>query len=158
VSIEIWEMLTRLTTDILLTTVVIIGFAVLNTDIIADIKMAVPFVPVATVLFAIALFLRLFYGGHRVGTRAFNAVLWILFTANMINVVGFSLVMEAPSSEYLSVHPSPFWTFVKTHLRSNANLELTQTVFLICFPLLMLVFLWGFGLAMRQLRTTGEAT
>jgi len=137
--------------DILLTTVVIIGFAVMNPDIMADIKMAVPFVPVATVLFAIALFLRLFRGGHRIGTRSFNSALWILFGANMINVIGFSLVMEAPSSEYLDIHPSAFWTFVKTNLRSNSNLELTQITFAICFPILMAVFLWGFAAGVKRL-------
>ncbi len=156
VSIENWEMLTRLTTDIILTIVVIIGLAVLNPDIMADIKMAVPFVPVATILFTVALFLRLFYGGHQLGSKAFHSSLWILFTANVINLIGFSLVMEAPSSEYLDVHPSAFWSFIKSNLRSNSNLELTQLTFTICFPILIVVFLWGFSAGLKRLRDSGD--
>ena len=157
VSLEVWDLVTRVAADLSLTVVVIVGFSVLNPDIMADIKMAVPFVPVATILFAVALFLRLFHGGHEVGSDSFRAALWLLFTADVINVIGFSLVMEAPSGEYLAVHPSPFWTFVKTQLRSNANLELTQIVFAVCFPLLMIVFLWGFASGMQRLRKGGAA-
>ena len=43
-----------------------------------------------------------------------------MFAANLINIIGFSIVMDAPSSEYLALHPSPFWAFVKTHLRFSA--------------------------------------
>jgi hypothetical protein len=70
-----------------------------------------------------------------------------------VNIIGFSIVMEAPSGEYLSHHPSPFWTFIKTHLRSNADphgLELAQVTFYVCFPLLLLVLAWGFWSAWRQ--------
>ena len=160
VSIEIWEVFTTLITDFFLVVVVIVGFLVLNPDIMADIKIALPFVPVATVLFAIALVLRLFRDGHRVGSKNFIPALWFMFAANMINVIGFSLVMEAPSGEYLAIHPSPFWTFVKTHLRSNAaphGLELAQITFYICFPILIAVFLWGFASAISGMkRRTGE--
>lgn len=157
VSVEIWDVVTRVVSDLLLAVVVAMGLLVLNPDIMADIKIAIPFVPVATILFALALVIRLLRGGHVVGSPAFVRSVWLLFAANVINVVGFSLVMEAPSGEYLAVHPSAFWTFVKTQLRSNANLELTQTVFFICFPVLMLVLLWGFWLAMKQMGDAGKA-
>lgn len=157
VSVEIWDVATRVAVDLTLTVVVLVGFMVLNPDIMADIKMAIPFVPVATVLFAVALILRLFRGGHEVGATAFMQSVWFLLAANAINLAGFSLVMEAPSSEYLAGHPSAFWTFVKTQLRSNANLELSQTVFLVCFPILMVVFLWGFTQAITQLRRREDA-
>jgi len=155
VSIEVWNVFTTLLADIFLVIVVMVGFLVLNPDIMADIKIAVPFVPVATVLFAIALVLRLFRGGHRAGSKSFVTALWLMFAANLINIIGFSLVMEAPSGEYLAIHPSPFWTFVKTHLRSNAvphGLELAQITFYICFPILMAIFIWGFASALSGIK------
>ncbi len=147
VSIEIWQVLTVLAVDLILAVVVLAGFAVLNPDIMADIKVAVPFVPLAVVLFALALYLRLFRGGHDTASKAYKGALWAMFAANLLNLLGFTLVMEAPSGEYLAIHPSPFWTFVKTHLRSNAaphGLELAQVTFYVCFPLLVLLFLLAF--------------
>jgi hypothetical protein len=78
-----------------------------------------------------------------------------MFAANAINIVGFTFIAEAPSGEYLAGHPSVFWDYVKTHLRSNADphgLELTQITFYVCFPILIAVFVWGFLSALRQLR------
>jgi hypothetical protein len=158
VSLEIWDLVTVLVVDLLLVFVVLVGFFVLNPDIMADIKVAVPFIPLATVLFALALVIRLFHGGHRPGHTAFRRALWLMAIANVINVIGFALVMEAPSGEYLELHPSPFWSFVKSHLRSNASpsgLELNQLCFYIFFPLLIGVFVYGFVRAMAQLNKPG---
>ena len=69
VSIEVWRIATVLVVDVLLVVVVLVGYVVLNPDIMADIKMAVPFCPLATILFAVALFLRLFHGGHEFGSK-----------------------------------------------------------------------------------------
>jgi hypothetical protein len=147
VSIEIWQLLTILFTDIFLVIVVIVGFLVLNPDIMADIKVAVPFTPLATVLFAIALIIRLFYDGHKPESKNYNIAIWLIFIANLLNIIGFSLVMEAPGEEYLSIYPSTFWSYLKTHFRSNAiphGIELAQVTFYVCFPLLIAVFVWGF--------------
>jgi|Deesub1362B_J571_1020462.scaffolds.fasta_scaffold00001_744 hypothetical protein len=155
VSIELWEATTVVLIDLCLVIIVIVGFLVLNPDIMADIKVAIPFVPVATILMAIALVLRLFYGGHKKTNPNYIRALWLMFGANIINIIGFSLIMEAPSGEYLEIHPSSFWTFIKTHLRSNASphgLELAQVTFYICFPLLLLVFFWGFARALSQIK------
>ncbi len=155
VSIELWNVFTILMADILLTIVVIVGYMVLNPDIMADVKMAVPFIPIATILFSVALFLRLFHGGHSVENPNFVRSLWLMFSANIINMIGFTFVMEAPGTEYLTDHPSLFWTFVRTHLRSNAipnGLELAQITFYVCFPILMLVFIWGFASALKHLK------
>ena len=64
VSIELWRLFTVVLVDVLLVVVVLVGYLVLNPDIMADIKMAVPFYPAAVVLFSVALVLRLFRGGH----------------------------------------------------------------------------------------------
>ena len=155
VSIELWHVITTVIIDILLALIVIVGYMVMNPDIMADIKIAVPFLPIATILFAIALVLRLFYHGHKLESANFMRSIWFIFAANIINIVGFTFVMEAPSGEYLAHHPSRFWTFIKTHLRSNADphgLELAQLTFYICFPILLIVLIWGFAAAINQLK------
>jgi hypothetical protein len=159
VSIELWRVLTIVAVDVLLVAVVLVGYLVLNPDIMADIKMALPFCPVATVLYAAALVLRLFHGGHEVASKNYFRSLYLMLLASVSNIAGFTLVMEAPSKEYLAAHPSPFWTYLKTHLRSNADpcgLELSQVTFYVCFTLLMLVFAWGVLGAMRQIRQRGS--
>lgn len=159
VSIELWQVLTVLVIDLLLAVVVIIGYLVLNPDIMADIKMAVPFYPITAILFAVALVLRLFHGGHEAGSKNYLRAIWLMAAASLINVVGFTFVAEAPSGEYLATHPSPFWDYVKTHLRSNADphgLELTQVTFYVCFPILLAVAVWGLMSALRQIRPASE--
>jgi hypothetical protein len=160
VSIELWRVLTVVIVDILLVVVVLVGYLVLNPDIMADIKMAVPFCPVATILFAIALFLRLFHGGHDVASPNFTRALGLTFLANLINIVGFTFVMEAASGEYLHLQePSSrervCWEYIKTHFRSNADpigLEVAQITFYVCFPILMLVLIWGATSGLCKLR------
>jgi len=155
VSIELWNVLTVLVVDVLLAMVAIVGFLVLNPDIMADAKIAIPFMPIATILFTVALFLRLFHGGHKVGGPNFYKSVWLMVAANVISIIGFTLIMEAPSTEYLAIHPSGFWTYVKAHLRSNANpsgLELSQLTFYVCFPILVAVYVWGFSSAMKGLK------
>lgn len=159
VSIEIWNLLITILVDVLLVIIMIVGYLVLNPDIMADIKIAIPFVPVATILFTIALLLRLFHGGHQPSNPNFLRSIWIMFVANIINIIGFTFIMEAPSGAYLENHPSAFWTFIKTHLRSNADphgLELSQVTFYICFPILMIVLIWGFMSAISRLKKKGE--
>ena len=153
VSIELWRVLTVLVVDVLLAIVVLVGYLVLNPDIMADIKIAIPFCPVASILFAAALVLRLFHGGHGVGSKNYLRSVYLMLAANVLNIVGFTIVMEAPSGEYLATHPSPFWHYIKTHLRSNADphgLELSQVTFYLCFPVLMAVLAWGAVSALKR--------
>ncbi len=155
VSIELWKLATVAVVDVCLVFVVIVGYVALNPDIMADIKIAVPFYPIATVLFAVALVLRLFHGGHDAGSPSHLRAVYLMLAANLVNIVGFTFVAEAPSGEYLATHPSAFWDYIKTHLRSNADprgLELTQITFYICFPLLLAVFAWGVVAALKKIR------
>ncbi|HPA19297.1 MAG TPA: hypothetical protein PLU30_16240 [Verrucomicrobiae bacterium] len=159
VSIELWQVFAIGAADALLLATVLIGYLVLNPDIMADIKMAVPFCQIATVLFAAALVLRLFHDGHQRGNPNFTRSLQLMWAANVLNVLGFTIIMEAPSGEYLASHPSPFWTYIKTHLRSNADpagLELSQATFYVCFPLLMAIAIWAAVAACRQMKTTDQ--
>ena len=154
VSIELWRILTVVLVDVLLAVTVLIGYLVLNPDIMSDIKMAVPFCPIATLCFAAALVLRLFHGGHDVGSRNYFRSLYLMFAGCAVNVVGFTFVMEAPGHEYLDRHPSEFWKYVETHLRSNSDpygIDLSQTTFYVCLPLLLLVTVWGIRSALRRI-------
>ena len=153
VSIEIWRVVTIVVVDILLAAVVLVGLFVVNPDIMADIKMAVPFYPLAVVMMAMTLYLRLFRGAGNPGTPAHRRSLQLLLAANLVNLAGFTFVMEAPGSEYLELHPNPIWTWITTHLRSNASpagLELAQWSFWIFFPLLVLVLLLAFRTALSR--------
>jgi len=152
-SAEIWRVTTMILVDGLLALTVLIGYMVLNPDIMADIKIALPFCPVATLFFAVALVLRLFHGAHIAGSVNYWRAVYCMLVANVLNIVGFTFVMEAPSGEYLAIHPSGFWEYVKTHLRSNAaphGLELAQVTFYICFTLLGVVFIWAVWSAFRE--------
>ena len=68
VSIELWRLFTVLIVDVLLVVVVLVGYLVLNPDIMADIKMAIPFYPITTILCGVALVLR--FSGLRLGCGA----------------------------------------------------------------------------------------
>lgn len=155
VSRELWNLFTVILADGLLVGVFLVGYIVLNPDIMADIKMAVPFYPIATLLFTAALVLRLFKGGHDVDSPNFNWALRLTLAANLINVLGFTFVAEAASDEYLAHHASPFWTYLKTHFRSNADpigLEVAQVTFFICFPVLILLSAWAVKSAMARMK------
>lgn len=159
VSIEVWNLVVTIFIDVLLGIIMVIGLLVFNLDIMADIKMAIPFTPIAIILFVIALFIRLFYGGHKPSNPNFLRSIWVLFVANIINIIGYTFVMEPPGSEYFEDHPSAFWTFINTHLKSNADphgLELSKLTFYIFFPILIIVLIWGFASAIKLLKNKGE--
>ncbi|NOZ85254.1 MAG: hypothetical protein GXP49_03140 [Deltaproteobacteria bacterium] len=154
VSLELWRVIIKVLPDLFLAFIVVSGYLLMNPDIMADIKLALPFTPLATVLFAVALVLRLFHGGNGKVPGVFRISTWLLVVANLSNMLGYSLVMEAASSEYLELHPSPFWTFVKTHLRSNVSpngIELAQLCFYIFFPILLIVLFWALYAGMNKL-------
>ena len=156
VSIELWRIFTVLLVDVLLTFTVLIGYLMLNPDIMSDVKMAVPFFPVATILFAVALVLRLFHGGHQTGSKNHLRSLYLMLAGCLVNILGFTFVMEGAGKEYLEKHPmdGPFWEFLKTHLRSNVDptgIMFSQTVFYVCFPILLAVLAWGVWSGLKQL-------
>lgn len=141
-SREAWRGVMVAAPDVLLTGVVLVGFLALNPDVMADAKIALPFYPVATLLFMEALTLRVFKGGHEAGSQAFHRSLGLTLLANFLNILGFAFVAEGASDEYLLRHPSPAWSFVRTHLRSNADpagLRLAQITFYVCFPVMILL-------------------
>ena len=153
VSSEAWRVMTVVGADLLLAGVVIAGIMLVNPDVMADVKMAVPFYPFAVVAAAAALVLRLLHGGSRPGTAAARRARWLLLAASALAVTGYTFVMEGPSEEFLELHPSPFWAWVETHLRSNAvpaGLETAHWTFWVAAPALAAVLVWGAAVAIRR--------
>lgn len=158
VSIEIWQVATIVFVDACLVAAVIIGYLVMNPDIMSDIKMPVPFYPAATVFLAAALVVRLFHGGHEAGSKSYDWSIFLMVIANIVNIFGFTFVIEGSSPEYLELHPSPLAEFLKATFRSNKNpgLEVAQLTFYVCFPLLMAVLAWGLVAALSHIRRARE--
>ena len=154
VSIELWRVTTVVFADFVLVLVVLVGLLLFNPDIMVDIKMAVPFYPIATILFGVALVLRLFHGGHDTGSKSFLRALYLMGAASLINILGFTFVAEAATEEYSLQQSSLFWEYLRSHLRSNGGpcgLELSLVTFYVGFPILMVVLAWGFASAVKQI-------
>jgi hypothetical protein len=154
VASEVWEAFTDLGADLLLLAVALVGLFLTNMDIMADIKIAVPWVPLGFLLLAIALVVRTCHGGSAVGSRAWRTALGLLAAGCLSCWFGFTFVMEAAGKEYLELHPSASaaWTAL-SNMRSDRNPDLAMATFLWAGPGFLLVFAWGVlaGLA-RTLR------
>jgi len=157
VSLEVWRVLVDLTIDLLLFLDILLGVIFLNPDIFADIKVALPFVPLAEVLLVPALILRVFHDGKKPG-RTESAVLLLLLLAAGANLFGFTFVMEAAGSEWLDTHPQSPWATLRG-LRSNLSVELSMLSFYIFYPLLVVEFGWAVvaGIRHRKKMSAGQA-
>jgi hypothetical protein len=139
---EAWEVGADVLIDLLLGFVVLVGFFIINPDIMADIKIGVPWVPLAMVLMAVALVLRMFHGGRVAGSTAWWSVLGLLVVACAANWFGFTFVMEAAGEEYLKGHAESMWPTLQ-RMRSDFNPDLAMATFQWANPALLLVFLWA---------------
>jgi hypothetical protein len=141
---EVWEAGTDLLIDILLAAIALVALLLTNMDIMADIKIGLPFVPVAFVLMTAALVVRLYHGGSVVGSKAWVVTLALLAVACLANWFGFTFVMEGAGDEYLGLHPEAagFWSGLE-HLRSNKNPELAMATFRWTGPALLLLLGWA---------------
>lgn len=144
VATEMWESLADLGVDALLTAVALIGLLVTNMDIMADIKIGLPFVPLAFLLMTIALVVRLFHGGSVVGSKAWMVTLVLLGLGCLSNWFGFTFIMEGAGDEYLDLHKSSaaLWNSFE-HMRSNQNPDLAMATFVWACPGLLLTFVWA---------------
>lgn len=144
VARETWESAADLMVDVLLAGVALVGLFVTNMDIMADIKIGLPFVPLGFLLLTVALVVRLFHGGSVVGSRAWVAALALLAVGCLANWCGFTFVMEGAGDEYLEHHQSAvaFWKGLE-HLRSNENPELAMATFVWAAPGLLLALAWA---------------
>lgn len=142
VAIEAWEVLIDFVADLLLLAATIIGLMTINPDIFADVKMALPFCPIAFILLAAALVIRLFHGGSKLLSPAWILATGLIALACLLNWFGFTFVMEAAGHEWLDNHPSPTWEALRS-MRSNLNPELSMTTFLWAHPAMVAILAWA---------------
>lgn len=142
VTAEAWDMGTDVIIDMLLGFVSLVGLFVINPDIMADIKIGLPWVPLAMVLTAGALAIRLWHGGRHPGSAAWWTVLALLGIACAANWFGFTFVMEAAGEEYLKANEHSVWPLLQ-RMRSDFNPGLAMLTFQWANPALVLIFLWG---------------
>ncbi len=111
-----------------------IGLLFINPDIMADIKLAVPFYPLATAILGWALIVKVAKDIHN-DARAAKLFLSLLTLSVLLYFFGYTFVMEAAPEEWLP-HVAPFWGGLR-NLRSNANPGLAMFTFYTCFPLIL---------------------
>lgn len=136
VAADMWWLIYTILRDGLLFFAVLFIFLNVNLDLMADIKVGLPFVPFGMVVLVIALVIKVFRN-----TEDFNKLAkinnYIISLGAFLNFLGYVFVMEAPGDEY-AVAKEPFWIFMKS-LRSNLNPSLSTTVFYATYFLLMII-------------------
>jgi hypothetical protein len=142
VAAEVWEAGADLLIDAAMGFVALVGLFITNPDIMADIKIGLPWVPLAMVLMAVALVIRAYHGGRAVGSTAWWVVLVVVAVACAANWFGFTFVMEAAGEEYLKNKPESLWPALQ-RMRSDFNPDLAMTTFRWANPALVLVFVWA---------------
>jgi len=137
VAADIWWLVYVIFRDGLLFFAVLFIFLNVNLDLMADIKVGLPFVPIGMVLLIIALIIKVFRNTEDFN-RLSKANNYIITAGAFLNFIGYIFVMEAPGDEYAAAK-QPFWQLMKT-MRSNLNPSLSTVVFYITFGLLIITF------------------
>ncbi len=157
VAAEVWETGADLVIDAATAFVALVGLFITNPDIMADIKIGLPWVPLAMVLIAVALVVRAFHGGRVVGSVAWWIVLGLVAAACAANWFGFTFVMEAAGEEYLKKGANSMWPTLQ-RMRSDFNPELAMGTFCWANPALVLVFMWAVVAgAVQSCRAVGQS-
>jgi hypothetical protein len=146
VAADFWWLLYIIFRDGTLLLAVIIGLFTLNPDLMADIKIGLPFVPLATVALAAALAVKVFNNAEDVN-RSFRLVTFLVTLGLLSNTIGFVLIMEAPGDEY-NLGKLAFWQTMRSW-RSNANPNLSLVTFYISTVLLSVIALYCFVKAIK---------
>ncbi|NOZ57737.1 MAG: hypothetical protein GXO73_13220 [Calditrichaeota bacterium] len=128
-----------------------LGLLFINPDIMADIKLAVPFMPLGTVLLGWALVVKL-AADIRENGRVAALFLALLSGALLLQFFGYTFVMEAAPDEW-PVGQTGFWVALRG-MRSNANPDLAMVTFYVCFPLLLVTLAALFVVGSRRLVRT----
>ena len=156
VSKENWSILFFLIRDFSLFASFGISVILINPDMFADVKLPMPFFPLATVLLGIALIFKL---RGRLYKDSSHERLFVVFliAAAVVQYLGFVLVMESAPVEWISGgYASGFWLSL-TNLRSNLNPALSMWSFLISFPLLLIIFFIMIAAGVKSRKEIDEA-
>lgn len=136
VAADLWWLVYVALRDLTLFVALLFGFWCLNLDLMADIKIGLPFVPLGTVALAAALMMKVFGNAEDLNRRYRVVTVWVAIGA-ALNAIGYVFVMEAPGDEYAAVE-QPFWQTMRA-LRSNANPELATVTFYVASGLLLIL-------------------
>jgi hypothetical protein len=153
VAADLWWLLYVGLRDASLFVAVLFGFWGLNLDLMADIKIAVPFVPFGTIALAAALWLKAFGNAEDLNGR-YRGVTILVSLGTVLNTAGYVLVMEGPGHEYRAA-AQPFWKAMLS-LRSNVNPELATTTFYISAALLGVLVTAAVIRGLHMLRATTD--
>ena len=144
VGADLWWLTYIVLRDGTLFGALIAGLFHLNLDIMADIKVGLPFVPFGTVALAAALLIKVFRNAEDINF-SYRASLWLVSLGALLNTVGYVLVFEGPGDEYEAAKTA-FWETMD-HWRSNHNPALATVTFYIAFTLLVLLAVIAFVMA-----------
>ncbi len=148
---ENWGIIFVLVRDISLFAAFGIGALLINPDTFGDVKLALPFVPLGTIILGIALVIKL-SRGLETDWAARKLFTWLLAIAAFLQYFGFIFIMEAAPAEWVSSGKAgTFWLTLRS-FRSNLNPSLSMWTFYLCFPLLIivLIFMLLIGLSKRK--------
>ena len=146
VAADIWWVVYIALRDGTLLIAALFGFWHLNLDIMADIKVGLPFVPLGTVALAGALLVKVFRNAEDVN-RSFRLSTWLVTLGAFFNTVGYVFVMEGPGEEYAASR-SAFWQTVQSW-KSNENPQLATLTFYVTFSLLAVMAAFAVVKAVR---------
>lgn len=133
VAADLWWVVYVILRDGTLVFATIFGFWHLNLDIMADIKVGLPFVPFGTVALAAALLVKVFRNTEDVN-RSSRWSIGLVTLGALLNTIGYVFVMEGPGEEY-PASKSVFWQTIQSW-RSNENPHLATITFYITFAML----------------------
>lgn len=136
VAADLWWVVYIIFRDGSLLAAFLLGLSVLNLDLFADIKVALPFVPLGTVCIAIALLLKVLYNTEDMNKYFLRTTFFVAMAA-ALNGAGYILIMEAPGKEYAEAQ-SGFWVVLHA-LRSNNNPVLSSVTFYVTITLLVAI-------------------
>lgn len=138
VAADLWWLVYIVLRDGLLLISFLFGFLTLNLDLMADIKIGLPFVPFGTVFIAIGLYSKLFKNAEDLNKNYKWTTLFVTIAA-FLNTLGYVFVMEAPGDEYAAAQ-TKFWQLMKSW-RSNLNPTLSEITFYLSFSALVIIAL-----------------
>ncbi len=129
----------------------LLGFWHLNLDIMADIKVGLPFVPLGTIALAAALLVKTIRNAEDINA-SYRLSTYLVALGAVLNTFGYVFVMESPGEEY-TVSKTAFWQTLYSW-RSDVNPGLSTVVFYITFPMLCVIVIIAFVRAMRLFNET----
>lgn len=140
VAADIWWLIFVILRDGTLFLAVFFTFLNMNLDLMADIKMGLPFVPLATLTLTTSLLIKIFKNAEDFNFY-YKLNNYLISIGALFNFIGFVFIMEAPGAEYETAK-HPFWQFMVS-LRSNKNPELATYTFYFTIISMILVVIFA---------------